>query len=200
MYGPRQPSEGAYAIVTGVFLKQHEDGKDLTIEGDGSHFRDFIHVTDIARGLVMAYQNEEARGVTINLGSGDAVSVKEVANMISKKQTHVPERPNDLVGTLANTCVAKHLLGFETRKEFRTEMKKHVDEILAKQEGGAGGGSSDESKVEGDGDLAEAAMGNNKREGGGAEGAEDETANTMTKAAAAAAADEGATSKEEENA
>ena len=40
--------------------------------GDGSHFRDFIHVTDIARGLVMAYQNPLARGVSVNLGSGSA--------------------------------------------------------------------------------------------------------------------------------
>jgi len=31
-----------------------ELGKALTVEGDGSHFRDFIHVTDITRGLVMA--------------------------------------------------------------------------------------------------------------------------------------------------
>jgi nucleoside-diphosphate-sugar epimerase len=54
--------------------------------GDGSHFRDFIHVSDIARGLVMSYQNPEARGVTVNLGSGDAVSVKEVADMVSAKQ------------------------------------------------------------------------------------------------------------------
>jgi len=27
VFGPRQPSEGAYAIVTGVFLKQHEQGR-----------------------------------------------------------------------------------------------------------------------------------------------------------------------------
>lgn len=172
MYGPRQPSEGAYAIVTGVFLKQHEQGKELTIEGDGSHFRDFIHVSDIARGLVMAYQNPEARGVTVNLGSGDAVSVKEVADMISPKQTHVPERPNDLVGTLANTCAAKSLLGFETKKEFREEMKKHVDEILAKQATAGLGGGSDEGRGQSQGGGARG------RGDGGA--AEDEEAKAST--------------------
>ena len=35
VYGPRQPSEGASAIVTGVFLKLHELGQDLTIEVRG---------------------------------------------------------------------------------------------------------------------------------------------------------------------
>lgn len=170
VYGPRQPSEGAYAIVTGVFLKQHEQGRDLTIEGDGNHFRDFIHVSDIARGLVMAYQNPEARGVTVNLGSGDAVSVKEVANMISPKQVHVPERPNDLVGTLANTCVAKSLLGFEAKKEFREEMKKHVDEILAKQ------ASAEGVVVEGGGESGGGEEGGGEGEGGGA--AEEDKAST----------------------
>ena len=33
VYGPRQPSTGAYAIVTGVFSQQQIDGEQLTIEG-----------------------------------------------------------------------------------------------------------------------------------------------------------------------
>jgi hypothetical protein len=43
---------------------------------------------------------------------GDAVSIKEVADMVDpRNQVHVPERPNDMIGSLANTCVAKSLLG-----------------------------------------------------------------------------------------
>ena len=46
------------------------------------------------------------------LSSGDAVSIKEVADMVDPlNQVHVPERPNDMIGSLANTCVAKSLLG-----------------------------------------------------------------------------------------
>lgn len=101
----------------------------------------------------MAYQTQEARGVTVNLGSGDAVSVKEVADMISPIQVHVPERPNDLVGTLANTCVAKSLLGFEAKKDFRVQMKSDVDAILAEQEQDAeGGGGGNRGAEEGEED------------------------------------------------
>lgn len=39
VYGPRQPSTGAYAIVTGVFAKQAADGQSLTIGGDGTFSR-----------------------------------------------------------------------------------------------------------------------------------------------------------------
>ena len=127
VYGERQPTEGAYSIVTGTFLRQAAAGEPLTIEGDGSHYRDFVHVAD-ARAMVLAYQNPDARGTEVNVGSGDAVRVGEVADMISKEQVHVPRRENDLVGTLADTCKAKKLLGFETTRVFKDEMRRRARE------------------------------------------------------------------------
>lgn len=123
VYGPRQPSTGAYAIVTGVFSKQQLDGQELTIEGDGSHYRDFVHVFDIVRGLIVGMQSSVS-GESINLGTGTALSVQELADMISSRQKRVPERPFDLVGTLANTCKAKRLLGWESKLNMREEMPK----------------------------------------------------------------------------
>ncbi|ORZ37982.1 hypothetical protein BCR44DRAFT_106205, partial [Catenaria anguillulae PL171] len=54
VFGPRQPTSGAYAIVTGVFVKKLQDDQPLPIEGDGSHFRDFVHVRDIGETLILA--------------------------------------------------------------------------------------------------------------------------------------------------
>ena len=48
VYGPRQPQEGVYALVLGVFLKRAAEGKPLIIHGDGGQRRDFVHVRDIA--------------------------------------------------------------------------------------------------------------------------------------------------------
>lgn len=83
VYGPRQPSTGAYAIVTGVFAKQASEGKPLTIEGDGSHYRDFIHVHDVVEGLILSQQNTDLRGDVVNLGSGSTFSVQDVADLVS---------------------------------------------------------------------------------------------------------------------
>lgn len=77
VYGPRNPRTGAYAIVTGKFLGRLLEGKPLVIEGTGEQFRDFIHVEDVARGLVLGYQSS-LRGTVVNLGSGSHFSVKEV--------------------------------------------------------------------------------------------------------------------------
>ena len=123
VYGPRQPSTGAYAIVTGVFTQQQLDGQELTLEGDGSHYRDFVHVHDIARGLIVGMQSNIS-GESINLGNGDSLTVQELADMISPNQTRIAERPYDLVGTLADTCKAKKLLGWEAKLNMREEMPK----------------------------------------------------------------------------
>ena len=130
VYGPRQPSTGAYAIVTGVFAKQASEGKPLTIEGDGSHYRDFIHVSDIVEGLILSQQNPDLRGDVVNLGSGSAFSVQDVANLVSSNQIHVDPRANDLEGTLADTCKMRRLLGYKTKKDFKTEMAYMAKETM----------------------------------------------------------------------
>lgn len=131
VYGPRQPSTGAYAIVTGVFAKQAADGLSLTIEGDGSHYRDFIHVSDIVEGLIVAQQADDLHGEVINLGSGTSYTVQDVADLVSSDQTHVAPRLNDLEGTLADTCKQKRLLGHTVKKEFVKEMSYMVKETMA---------------------------------------------------------------------
>jgi len=126
VFGPRQPRSGAYAIVTGIFIDQMRTGQPLTIDGEGDHFRDFIHVKDIVRGLILAYQNTELRGVSINMGTGKTITVKEVADMVSPNQVHREERAQDVEGTLASTCRMKHMLGFKHRYDFVSETLKMI--------------------------------------------------------------------------
>lgn len=130
VYGPRNPSEGAYAIVTGKFLKQRLEGESLLIEGTGENFRDFIHVDDVARSCILGYQSA-VHGTAINIGSGTSYSVKEVAGIFSSNQKHVAARKNDLLGTLADTCRAKRLLHFSARHDFMTTMREMLDDALA---------------------------------------------------------------------
>mmetsp|Transcript_105399 Transcript_105399/g.183319 ORF Transcript_105399/g.183319 Transcript_105399/m.183319 type:complete len:444 (+) Transcript_105399:136-1467(+) len=130
VYGPRNPAEGAYAIVTGKFLKRAQEGKPLLIEGTGENFRDFVHVKDIARACILGLQSP-VHGLTINVGSGEAYSVKQVANLVSSNQEHVAARKNDLKGTLANTCQARKLLNFKTNYDFETVMREMIADANA---------------------------------------------------------------------
>jgi len=87
VYGPRNPAEGAYAIVTGKFLRRLLENKPLLIEGSGEQYRDFVHVSDVARSCILGYQSD-VRGTSINVGSGVAYSIQDVANLISTEQEH----------------------------------------------------------------------------------------------------------------
>ena len=112
VYGPGQPSSGAYALVTGVFIKQFKEGKPLTIEGDGLQTRDFVHVKDVARANILGL-SFNSMGQPLNIGSGKAYSIQELANMISSNQVHLPARRIDLKETLADTSLAERLLGWK---------------------------------------------------------------------------------------
>jgi UDP-glucose 4-epimerase len=113
VYGPGQPSEGSYALVTGIFLKQARLGMPLTIEGDGTQSRDFIHVHDVARANVSAL-GIDGQGLPINIGTGVSHSVKALADLISENQTYLPPRKIDLPATQASTSMAKDLLGWQS--------------------------------------------------------------------------------------
>lgn len=117
VYGPGQPTEGAYALVTGIFLRQFKEGSPLTIEGDGSQTRDFVHVRDVARANVLGL-SYNSLGLPINIGSGIAYSIKELANMISPNQVHLPARRIDLKDTLADVTIAEDVLGWKAEEDL----------------------------------------------------------------------------------
>tara|TARA_R110000803_G_scaffold208606_1_gene277386 strand:- start:469 stop:1368 length:900 start_codon:yes stop_codon:yes gene_type:complete len=114
VYGERQPERGQYAPVISIFLRQNKNKESLTIVGDGSSTRDFVHVKDIARGNILAgnLDNKKPIGHVINLGTGKGYSVRVIANMISKNQTQLPPRKGEAKDSIANNTKAKKLLNW----------------------------------------------------------------------------------------
>lgn len=111
VYGPRQPEEGVYALVLGIFLRRQAQGLPLVVHGDGSQRRDFVHVHDVARANIMAFESEIHHEV-LNIGSGTNVSIQELADMISPDQIAGPARIADAKETLADIGRAERLLGW----------------------------------------------------------------------------------------
>ncbi len=92
-YGTHLDPDGAYALVIGRFLKQASEKQSLTITGDGTQTRDFIHVSDIARAIEKAaFSNKVGKGDVLNIGSGIQTTINEVANLISSDIIYVPAR------------------------------------------------------------------------------------------------------------
>jgi len=112
VYGDRQPLKGQYAPVIGLFLKQHEEGKPLTVVGDGSQRRDFTHISDVIQANILASEIKDGFGEVYNIGYGSNYSILEIANMISNDVKFIPPRIGEVQETLASNEKFKGLTGW----------------------------------------------------------------------------------------
>ncbi len=112
VYGPRMPTEGAYASVIAVFLRQRREGRPLTIDGDGEQTRDFIYVDDVVRANLAAMESALGDGRAFNVGLGRSVSVKRLAELFGGKVVHRPPRPGDARNTQADLASIRSVLGW----------------------------------------------------------------------------------------
>ncbi len=93
---------------------------------DGTGVRDYIHVTDLAKGHLVAlgYSANNKGFQSVNLGTGKGSSVLEVLKAYEKacgkelKYNIVPRRAGDIAWSYAKTDMAKRLLGWEAKLDI----------------------------------------------------------------------------------
>ncbi|HJO22480.1 MAG: NAD-dependent epimerase/dehydratase family protein [Myxococcota bacterium] len=123
-YGPRMREE----LLIPIFLKKALNGEPLTISGDGSQYRKFVYVEDIARAHLLAMQ-EHAAGETYNLEGAEKVTVLEVAERIREllgegvKIERVPARAGDFGGKDVSADKALRDLGWHADVDFASGLK-----------------------------------------------------------------------------
>ncbi|MBA7661814.1 dTDP-glucose 4,6-dehydratase [subsurface metagenome] len=125
-YGPRA-REGA---VIPIFVKKALNGESLTIAGDGSQYRKFIYVEDLAEGNVLALK-EIAKNKIYNLEGKDKISIKQVAETIQKilgkvEIRYVEGRPGDFSGKEILSNRAKDELGWEPKVNFEEGIRRYI--------------------------------------------------------------------------
>ena len=115
VFGERSPARGQYAPVIGIFQRQRDAGESLTIVGDGSQRRDFIHVKDVARANYLAANIplKGHEGEVFNVGSGCPYSIQQIADSISDKQTYIPKRSGEMETTFADITKIDSMMGWK---------------------------------------------------------------------------------------
>ncbi|MWG33189.1 NAD-dependent epimerase/dehydratase family protein [Halomarina oriensis] len=123
VYGPRQAG-GEYSGVITAFLEQACAGQDITVEGDGSQIRDFVHVSDVVQANLLAATTDHV-GEGYNVGTGRSVSILDLAELIrdlsgSRSEiVHIDERPGDIRASRADISKAREHLSFEPTVSLR---------------------------------------------------------------------------------
>lgn len=80
--GPRQSP--AYGMVIPTLVRQALLEERLTVFGDGLQSRCFCHVADVVDALLGLLDNRRAIGGVFNVGSGDEITILELAKLIVK--------------------------------------------------------------------------------------------------------------------
>ena len=120
-------------VATGELRELSIYGNDYNTK-DGTCRRDFIHVSDLAKGHLAAISALETPGFkTYNLGTGTPTSVLEMVQTFEKISGHplphkfAPRRPGDLAEIWANPEKAKQELGWQTQLTIEDAMKDTIN-------------------------------------------------------------------------
>jgi UDP-glucose 4-epimerase len=117
-YGPGQDLPPSYPPVIPQALRQAQTGGSIVIFGDGSQTRDFVFVDDVVEALVSAATASSANRTVINIGSGQEVSIRELAAhvvRVTDKQVSILYNPSVSGGVsrlVADVRLARDLLGW----------------------------------------------------------------------------------------
>lgn len=124
MYGSFMDN-GDNALVIAKFLKARSKGEPLTIHGDGTQSRDFLHADDAVQGLSLIIEHGKPNEI-YNLGSGTTTRIKDLANMIDSKHVLVPHRTGPVQITHANIDKLK-LLGYNPIHNIQDWIISQID-------------------------------------------------------------------------
>ena len=121
VFGPNQDPSSQYAAVVPRFITTIADGRPVPIYGDGEQKRDFTFVSNVVEANLLAADAAEVSGTIVNVATGRATSVHELADTIGsilglsvERELH-PARTGDIRDSYADATRAAHLLGWEAR-------------------------------------------------------------------------------------
>ncbi len=123
----------AYSGVITKFLDRIRESKPPIIFGDGSQIRDFVFVGDVVRANLTCMNNKSSNFL-INIGSGKATSILQLANMmigfsgLSLQAIFQEPQEGDIHKSHADIDSAKKLLKWEPKIELKTWLHNTISD------------------------------------------------------------------------
>lgn len=134
VYGPRQSLSNPYTGVTAIFISRIKNNQPATVYEDGLQSRDFISVHDVVDALVLSLEKDSANYQILNMGSGNPISIKEIAETIAKLlgkpnlvSVNQEFRKNDIRHCFADNRKARKLLGWKPKITLEQGFKELIE-------------------------------------------------------------------------
>jgi dTDP-L-rhamnose 4-epimerase len=120
VYGPRQSLSNPYAGVAAIWLSRLLNDKQPVVFEDGGQLRDFVSIHDVVACLMLMLETPGADYLPVNVGSGETVTILDIARMLQKltgksiePQVTQTGRTFDIRHNTADITRARDLLGFQ---------------------------------------------------------------------------------------
>jgi len=134
VFGPGQSLQNPYTGILAIFSGLARSGETLRLFEDGRESRDFVHVRDVVAAIWRALTREAPVPVALNVGSGVATTVAEVAEGIvrhlgsrSRIQVTGEFRIGDIRHNTADLTRVHEQLGFTPTTAFREDLEAFLD-------------------------------------------------------------------------
>ncbi len=140
-YGPGQALSNPYTGVLAIFASRLHNAERPLVFEDGEQRRDFVHVEDVARAFLLALDVPEAAGRVFNIGSGQDVSINQVAQAMADamgQPGRMPElvgkaRSGDIRHCFADISLARDVLGYGPRRSFGDSLGELAEWVRRQQ-------------------------------------------------------------------
>ena len=130
VFGKGQSKE--YAGVLKLFLERIRDELPPKVNGDGTQFRDFVYVEDVANANIMS-MDSNVNHEFFNVGTNTSITILDLAKTIIKfsgldiEPVFGPALKGDVKRTIANIDLIKEKVGWEPT----IFLEKWIEEIVS---------------------------------------------------------------------
>lgn len=137
LYGPGDNFNLATSHVIPALVRKclealERSDDEVVVWGDGSPTREFLYADDAAEGILLAAERYN-RSEPVNLGSGQEISIKELAELIAKltgyqgKLLWDASKPNGQPRRVLDTSNAEQFFGFKAQMSFEEGLRRTID-------------------------------------------------------------------------
>jgi len=134
-YGPRQSLFNPYTGVIAIFCTRLLNGQPPIMYEDGGQTRDLCFVEDIARANLLAATSDKLDGRPVNVGSGRATSVRQLAGIIADQLSvkvaplaRGEFRPGEIRSLISDISLIR-TIGYEPQTTIEQGIARYIDWI-----------------------------------------------------------------------
>lgn len=141
IYGKNNLIEEKSNSVTSIFTNLIKQGHTPTVFGDGTSTRDFVHLFDVCRAILMSLESAQydSDAKIFNIASGKKTNMLELIEKLNKSmETRNPDwesitpefrehRDGDILHSQASISKAKEILGWEPKTTLNSGLEEMLD-------------------------------------------------------------------------